>query len=305
MSTALSGTEIGQRIYFVRNNRIMLDADLAHFYEIETFNLNKAANRNRDLFPCDFMYQLTREEWTSLKFQYGISKFSGRGGRRTLPYCFTQEGVAMLSSILHNKQASEASIAILRTFAKLRNNSDESSNLAMRIDQLESSFNKQIAIMSSSLQQIVAALCFSPPGEATAKSPADLKFLSSPITGTKAMITVPIDAIVYKRQIDMNVELIRSIVAKYFHISAASLISASRTSSTALPRQVGMYFIRKYLGLSFKEIGRIFGGRDHTTILYACRKIDMECKSNIEVRETLNSIQRLIDINGLRITGNR
>src|SRR5690242_3439916 len=98
MSMDLSLSEIGKQIYFVRDNQVMLDSDLAVLYEIETFNLNKAVKRNKDHFPEDFMYQLTLEEWTSLTFQLGIAKKQGRGGRRTLPYGFTQEGVAMLSS---------------------------------------------------------------------------------------------------------------------------------------------------------------------------------------------------------------
>jgi hypothetical protein len=73
MSTGLSLNEIGKQIYFVRDNQVMLDSDLADLYEIETFNLNKAVKRNRDHFPDDFMYQLTLEEWTSLTFQYGMS----------------------------------------------------------------------------------------------------------------------------------------------------------------------------------------------------------------------------------------
>lgn len=96
---------IERRIYLIRGIRIMLDSDLAELYGVETFNLNKAVKRNIDRFPSDFMFQLTKEEANSLRFHIGMSKTSGRGGRRHLPYGFTEQGVAMLSSVLNSKRA--------------------------------------------------------------------------------------------------------------------------------------------------------------------------------------------------------
>jgi hypothetical protein len=98
----------------------MLDTDLAELYGVETFNLNKAVKRNIDRFPSDFMFQVTKDEIESLRFQFGISKTSGRGGRRYLPYAFTEQGVAMLSGILNSQRAVHVNIAIMRTFVKLR-----------------------------------------------------------------------------------------------------------------------------------------------------------------------------------------
>jgi hypothetical protein len=92
---------IEKKIYFIRGEKVMLDSDLAVLYEVETFNLNKAVKRNIDCFPEDFMFQLTREEADSLRFQIGMSKTEGRGGRRYLPYGFTEQGVAMLSTVLN------------------------------------------------------------------------------------------------------------------------------------------------------------------------------------------------------------
>jgi hypothetical protein len=86
-------------IYLIRGQRVMLDTDLAKLYQVTTFNLNKAVKRNIDRFPEDFMFQLSLEEFKSLRFQIGISK-KGRGGRRYLPYAFSEQGVAMLSSVL-------------------------------------------------------------------------------------------------------------------------------------------------------------------------------------------------------------
>ena len=98
----------------------MLDADLAELYGVVTSNLNKAVKRKRDRFPEDFMFQLTKEEADSLRFQIGISKASGSGGRRYLPHAFTEQGVAMLSGVLNSKRAVQVNIAIMRALVKLR-----------------------------------------------------------------------------------------------------------------------------------------------------------------------------------------
>jgi hypothetical protein len=98
----------------------MLDSDLAELYGVTTFNLNKAVKRNRDRFPPDFMFQLTSNEFKLLIFQTGMSKPTGRGGRRTPPYVFTEQGVAMLSSVLGSKRAIQVNILIMRAFVRLR-----------------------------------------------------------------------------------------------------------------------------------------------------------------------------------------
>ena len=96
---------IESKIYLIRGEKVMLDSDLAVLYEVKTFNLNKAVKRNIDRFPIDFMFQLTNEEAASLRFQIGMSKTEGRGGRRYLPYVFTEQGVAMLSTVLNSERA--------------------------------------------------------------------------------------------------------------------------------------------------------------------------------------------------------
>src|SRR5258706_5352241 len=112
--------EIEQRIYFIRGQRVMLDKDLAELYQVETFNLNKAVKRNINRFPDDFMFTLSQEEAIGLQFQIGMSKRKGSGGRRYLPNVFTQEGVAMLSSILRSERAVQVNVLIMRAFVRLR-----------------------------------------------------------------------------------------------------------------------------------------------------------------------------------------
>ncbi len=106
-------------IYLIRGEKVMIDSDLAKLYGVLTGNLNKAVKRNINRFPEDFMFQLTMEEYEALKFQIGIPN-EGRGGRRTPPYAFTEQGVAMLSSVLNSERAIEINVAVIRTFVRLR-----------------------------------------------------------------------------------------------------------------------------------------------------------------------------------------
>lgn len=110
---------IERRIYLVRGKKVRVDTDLAELYGVATFRLNEAVKRNRKRFPEDFMFQLTKEETEALTSQIAMSK-TGRGGRRTRPYAFTEQGVAMLSSVLNSERAIEVNIAIMRAFVKLR-----------------------------------------------------------------------------------------------------------------------------------------------------------------------------------------
>ena len=105
MSALVPRERIEQTILLIRGHRVMLDADLAKLYGVTTFNLNKAVKRNSDRFPEDFMFRLSAQETAALTFQIGISKPRGRGGRRNAPYVFTEQGVAMLSSVLRSKRA--------------------------------------------------------------------------------------------------------------------------------------------------------------------------------------------------------
>ena len=122
--TLSSCAQIKDMIYTVRGRQIMLDSDLAELYEVETGALNRAAKRNEDRFPEDFRFRLTDDEYENLRCQIGISsddlqKFSA-GGRRYMPYVYTEQGVAMLSGVLHSRVAVQASIGIMRAFVEMR-----------------------------------------------------------------------------------------------------------------------------------------------------------------------------------------
>jgi ORF6N domain len=124
---------IASRIYQIRGEKVMLDSDLADLYGVETKNLNKAVKRNLRRFPEDFMFQLTAEEFEALRFQIGTS--NGRGGRRTRPYVFTEQGVAMLSSVLNSDRAADVNVAIMRTFVKVREILATHRDLARKVEE--------------------------------------------------------------------------------------------------------------------------------------------------------------------------
>lgn len=128
---------IQQRIHIIRNQQVMLDADLAELYQIETRVLNQAVKRNIKRFPSDFMFQLSKDEWTNLRSQFVTSSW---GGTRKLPFAFTEQGVAMLSSILNSDTAIEVNLAIMRTFVAVRqmvSNTTFTTSPAERIEKLE------------------------------------------------------------------------------------------------------------------------------------------------------------------------
>jgi len=132
---------IQSRIALVRDQRVMLDADLAELYGVETKVLVQAVKRNQPRFPADFMIQLTADEWQSLRSQTVTSKI-GRGGRRYAPYAFTEQGVAMLSSVLNSPHAVTINIEIMRTFVRVRELASTHKDLAMRLAELEEKTDK-------------------------------------------------------------------------------------------------------------------------------------------------------------------
>jgi hypothetical protein len=125
---------IMNKIYMIRDKRVMLDEDLAELYGVTTGNLNKAVKRNYTRFPDDFMFQLTKKEFDDLIFQFGISSW---GGRRKLPYVFTEQGVAMLSGVLHSDRAIKVNIQIMRVFTRMRELLETHKEILNKLDYLE------------------------------------------------------------------------------------------------------------------------------------------------------------------------
>lgn len=130
------------KIYEVRGLKVMLDSDLADLYGVETSRLNEQVKRNPDRFPQDFMFQLSEVEWNSLISQIAISK-NGRGGRRKLPFVFTEHGILMLSSVLNSPQAVQVNIQIVRIFSKIRQLLIDGGVLKLEIEEIKRKINNQ------------------------------------------------------------------------------------------------------------------------------------------------------------------
>ncbi len=132
--TALTKEVIINKIYYVREQKVMLDKDLAELYQVTTGNLNKALLRNSKRFPTDFMFQLTEKEFKNLIFQNGISSW---GGTRRFPYAFTEQRVAMLSGILNSDRAINVNIQIMRVFTHIRQMLIENTELRLAIEEIK------------------------------------------------------------------------------------------------------------------------------------------------------------------------
>lgn len=152
MSNIIPEEIIENKILFLRGKKVMLDKDLATLYRVETFNLNKAVKRNIDRFPEDFMFQLNNEEFKNLIFHFGISSW---GGTRKLPYAFTENGVAMLSSVLNSKRAVQVNIQIMRTFTRLREMLLTHKDLKQKIEAMEKKYDYQFKVVFDTIKQLL------------------------------------------------------------------------------------------------------------------------------------------------------
>jgi len=148
-------------IYIIREERVMLDQDLAALYEVETKALIQAVQRNIGRFPPDFMFQLSFQEFTALRSQIVTSK--GRGGRRTAPYAFTEHGIAMLSSVLRSERAVEINIEIIRAFVKLRQLVASNAELTGRLNRLEQNYDSQFKVVFDAIRQLMSDATPVPP----------------------------------------------------------------------------------------------------------------------------------------------
>ncbi len=145
---------IEQKIFLIRGQKVMLDRDLAVLYEVETKILNKAVRRNIERFPSDFMFQLTKDEFDNLKFQFGTSSW---GGTRKLPIVFTENGVAMLSTVLNSKRAIQVNIQIMRTFTKIRKMLASNAQLARKLKAFEKKYDEQFAVVFEAIYKLMAS----------------------------------------------------------------------------------------------------------------------------------------------------
>jgi len=152
-SLAIPAERIERRILLIRGEKVMLSPDLAELYEVAPRVLVQAVKRNRERFPRDFMFQLTKKEYANLKSQFVISSWGG--ARRAAPYAFTEEGVAKLSSVLRSERAVQVNIAIMRAFVKLREMLASHRDLARRLDEMEKQYDAQFKMVFDAIRELM------------------------------------------------------------------------------------------------------------------------------------------------------
>jgi ORF6N domain len=154
-SVALPHELVEQKILLIRGHKVLLDADLAKLYGVETRALLQAVKRNRSRFPEDFMFQLNRRELENWRSQFVMSNPTAKMGLRRPPYAFTEQGVAMLSSVLKSKRAIAVNIQIMRAFVKLREMLSTHKDLARKLDELEAKYDDQFAIVFDAIRKLM------------------------------------------------------------------------------------------------------------------------------------------------------
>lgn len=153
MNAVIPVERVEKRIFLIRGQKVMLDTDLAKLYGVPTKSLNLAVKRNLKRFPEDFLFQLTPEEFESLRFHFETSK--GRGGRRYLPHAFTEYGVSMLSSVLNSERAILVNIEIMRTFGRLRHLLNTHKDLARKLVELEQKYDSQFKDVFDAIRRLM------------------------------------------------------------------------------------------------------------------------------------------------------
>jgi hypothetical protein len=152
MTDLISVESITNRIYFIRGMKVMIDRDLADLYGVETKQLKRAVRRNNERFPDDFMFILTNQEVRNLRCQIGTSN---RGGTRYPPIAFTEQGVAMLSTVLNSKRAIQVNIQIMRTFTRLRQMLQGHKDLQKKIETMEEKYDDQFRVVFEAIKQLI------------------------------------------------------------------------------------------------------------------------------------------------------
>jgi hypothetical protein len=154
--TLVPAERIEKAILLIRGQKVLLDEGLAELYQIQTKALNRALKRNIERFPEDFAFQLTKGEWDVLRCQIGTSK--GTGGRRYRPYAFTEQGVAMLSSVLKSRRAVQVNIEIMRAFVRLRRMLSSHEALSRKLEEMEKKYDQQFKVVFEIIRELMAPL---------------------------------------------------------------------------------------------------------------------------------------------------
>jgi len=268
-------SDIDKQILELRSTRVILDRDVANIYEIGTKVLNKAVRRRISLFSEDFMWQLSHPEYERIKVKCGYSQNSR--GRPYLPFVFTEAGVILISSVLRNPRALDINRALILAFAHNRNSRkvEDLNHVLKRMTYLEAKVDHLTKLLTGSTQIVKTPLSL------TSKNKTGLE---------KPRVRKPELDIDYASHHDEQVKRIKNATCTAFKVECAALVGDSRKKNIVLARHMAILFIRKQIGLSLREIGYIFGKKNHTTIIHAIEKIEEHINTSEAVRRQYNSI---------------
>lgn len=270
MLTGITTSYVAQRIGLVRNRRVILDSELAKYFGITTKRLNQHIKRKINKFPEDFRFQLTELEYQSLLTFLGLP-IADHGGRRHLPYAITEHGAIMVASVLTDEHAIEVSKMIIHAFIEIKQYAAFQHHIEPRLTALEN----QMKILTDLMIQSQSKPLALPPPEIPHQ-----RFHYKHTHPTFSGPTKALDQIVHT-------------VATYYRLKPQDLQLRRRTNNVVIPRQIAMYFIRKRIGLGFVEIGNYFGKKDHTTVIHAIKKIEVQLKVNSKISEAIRDIEAL------------
>lgn len=309
MAQVLPGDETQYKIYLIRNVQVMVDSDLAQLYEVETKTLKRAIRRNIERFPADFMFELTKAECETLRCQIGTSKVENvdnplkkkgslicqigtskvenvtessetRGGDRSAHFVFTEPGVSMLSSVLRSNKAIQINIAIMRAFIQIRKQRDSQTELLQNFWHLERRFDE----FSDRVERLESKSRGR--GESVlgtwGNDQAEILSCAQPVE-------------VFNQGVTTKIQQIQNEVFKYSGYRVNDFKSKARARDLVFARQIAIYLIREHLSVSFREIGKHFNGRDHSTVLHSYNKIKLELKRNNKgVQEVVASMEKAL-----------
>lgn len=283
----LTVSKIKHRIYSVREHEVVLDKDLAEFYHTKTKALNQAVMRNLSRFPEDFMFQLTLLENNALPFPLKIKQGETRGGSRTLPYCFTRNGISMLSSVLTSDKAVQINIMIMRAFGQLQEGNEFRKSIINRFDQLEVKFNERFQSLNDQFKTVLDTINSFGTEKSVGVESALAQLISNP-----EHFKSKVENITIRKESLSKVGSIQDAVAKHFNLQVQDLKRVSRSQTIVIPRQIAIYLIRIETGIGFREIGGFFGSKDHSTILHAFRKVSASLEGDTSIRDVVEAVQK-------------
>jgi hypothetical protein len=256
--TTTVSNEIREHIHMVRGKKVISDSNLAILFRTDSRSINQVVKRNRSRFPDDFAFQISKEEYRAL-IEDGIISRPQKGGRKNMPSFFTFQGVIAVSGLFHSPRAVEISVACARAFDYLSGNQAPDQNSSTMF-----LFSERLGRIENALLNLEKNLTVSSSQNA----------LQPGFSNERPFKPLETKKTVQVRKTDE----IMVLVAKYYGISVTDLKKQTRRSKFSVPRQIAIYLVRKTTNLGFRDIGELFGGKDHTTILHACNKIGNSIK---------------------------